>query len=218
MHPRQEIREAIRARLAQVTGTKNVAQYPEGYDYTLEEGDEGYIEPILQNLYWTAADDRVHKSRSVEVTPDELPMLLVSAKDEQVELVNKTHFEGGYRRTLTLHVEGLVEALDDVEDDLDRMALGIEGALDGLVIEGTESAHLMLRSTDIDVDREGELPLGAIRLTYEVIYNSHRLGVDLGLWDRDYPNNCPAPQITKVIIRSHIPEGSVDYSTMEVDL
>ena len=218
MHPRQQIREAIRDRIAASTGTNDIAQYPEGYDYTLEEGDEGYVAPILQKLYWTAAEDRVKKSRSLEVTPDDLPMILVSAKEETVEQINKAHFEGGYRRTLTLHVEGIIEALDDVEDDLDRMALGIEGALDGLIIEGTESAHLMLRGTDIDVDREGELPLGAIRLTYEVIYNSHRLGVDLGLWDRDYPNNCPAPNITKITLRSFIPEGSVDYSTMEVDL
>lgn len=218
MHPRQQIREAIRDRLAQSTGAKDIAAYPEGYDHTLEEGDEGYVAPIIQKLYWTAAEDRVQKSRSLEITPEDLPMILVNTKEESAELVNKAHWEGGYRRVLQLHVEGLVEALDDVEDDLDQMALGIEGALDGLLIEGTESAHLLLRNTDIDVDREGELPLGAIRLEYEVVYNSHRLGVDLGLWDRDYPNNCPAPNITKIILRSHIPEGSVDYSTMEVDL
>lgn len=218
MHPRHQIREAIRERLATHISTSDLAQYPEGYDFELQEGDEGYVAPILQRNYWTDADDRVHKSRSIEIVPEELPMILINARDEQVELINKTHFDGGYRRTLTLQVEGVAEALDDVEDNLDRLAEGIEGALDGLVIEDVETAHLLLQSSEIDVDREGEIPLGVIRLTYSVVYTSYRLGVDLGWWDRDYPDNCPAPSITKITLRSHIPQGSVDYSTMEVDL
>lgn len=216
MHPRQQIRDAIRERIATPISTTDVAPYPPDYDHTLQEGDDGYIAPVLQNNYWTKADARVYKSRSIEITPEELPMVLISAKDEQVELVNASHFDGGYKRTLTLHVEGLYEALDEVEDDLDEMAEGLEGALDGFVVDGMESAHLLLKSTDIDVDREGEIPLGAIRLTYEVVYHSYRLGVDLGLWDRDYPDNCPAPNITSVILRSHVPQGSVDFESLEV--
>jgi hypothetical protein len=55
MHPRQQIREAVAARLAQ--------QLPDGG-------------------YWTPAETRVHASRSIEIVPEELPLVLVSAREE----------------------------------------------------------------------------------------------------------------------------------------
>lgn len=216
MHPRQAIREAVATRIGQVVSVVDDAVRPADYDYQLVEGDDGYIAPVLRNVYWTPADDRVFSTRSSELTPEDLPCIVVQAPEERIEMVNTSDFDGGYRRTLALHVEGIAEALDDVEDTLDDLAEGIEGALDGLLIENQEQAHLRLTRTEMDVDRSGELPIGAVRVTYEVIYTSYRLGVDLGLWDRDYPDNCPALPLTSVILRSHVPQGSVDYETMEV--
>ena len=76
----------------------------------------------------------------------------------------------------------------------------------GLLVQGLETAHLRLRHTESDVDREGEVPIGAARMTFEARYLSHRLGVDFGLWDRDYPDNCSAPGITSITLRT--PNGS----------
>jgi len=188
-HPRQQLRHAVRDRLAE--------QLP----------DDGY---------WTPAEDRVYASRSIDLEETELPLILVNCKEETVELVNRTDFDGGYRRTVQMHVECLSSALDDVDDTLDGLALGVEGALDGLLINGLETARFILIRTEIDIDREGEVPIGAARLTFEASYMSYRLGVDLGLWDRDYPDNCPAPGVTTITLRSHTPQGSVDFDEMVI--
>lgn len=192
LHPRHQLRHAIRDRLA---------HFQEGRPH---------------DGYWTPAEDRVYANRSIEVDPDELPLVLVSCKEEEVETINRSDFDGGYRRTLTVHVEGLCVALDNVDDALDAMALGIEAALDGLLVEGLETAMLRMIRTDLDVDREGELPIGAVRITYQAPYLSYRLGVDHGLWDRDFPDNCPAPNTTTLTLRSHTPEGSVDFDQMVI--
>ena len=179
MHPRQQIREAVAARLAQ--------QLPDGG-------------------YWTPAEGRVYAQRTIDLEPDELPLILVTAREEDVEPVNRSDWDGGDRRTLPIQIECLAKALDDVDDRLDALCLGVEQAMSGLLVQGLETAHLRLRRTESDVDNEGEVPIGAARMTFEARYLSHRLGVDFGLWDRDYPDNCPAPGITSITLRT--PNGS----------
>jgi|GEM_PF-1300853 len=192
LHPRHQLRHAIRDRLA---------YFQEGRPY---------------DGYWTPAKNRVYANRSIEIDPDELPLVLVNCKEEEVELVNRSDFDGGYRRTLMVHVEGLCVALDNVDDALDAMALGIETALDGLLVQGLETAMLQMVRTELDVDRDGQLPIGAVRITYRANYLSYRVGVDLGLWDRDFPDNCPAPSTTTLTLRSHVPQGSVDFDQMVI--
>ncbi len=184
-HPRQIIREGIAERLGTVT----------------ENGD-----------YWTHAENRVFSTRSsARIYPEEMPLIIVSATSEDAAPIDKSEFEGGYIRTLRVDIEGVAEALDDVEDELDSLSLGIEGAMDGLVVTDAESSHLLMTGTEIDIDRDGEVPIGSVRVTYEIKYHSYKLGVDLGFWDRNYPENCPAPQINQITLRSHIPEDSVTY-------
>ena len=184
-HPRRVIREGIAARLGAVT----------------ENGE-----------YWTHAESRVYSTRSsAQIYPEEMPLLIVSATSESSQPIDKSEFEGGYIRTLTVDVEGVAEALDDVEDELDSLALGIEGAMDGLQITDAESTHLFMTGMEIDIDRDGEIPIGSIRVTYEIKYHTYKLGVDLGFWDRNYPDSCPTPTINQITLRTHIPEDSVNY-------
>ncbi len=185
MHPRRIIREGIAERIATVTANGN---------------------------YWTPAEGRVYSTRSsAQIYPEEMPLIIVSATEEEATPIDKSEFEGGYLRTLKVEVEGVAEALDDVEDTLDELALGIEGAMDGLRITDAESRHLLMAGTEIDIERDGEVPIGSIRVTYEIRYQTYKLGVDLGLWDRNYPDNCPAPSISTITLRSHVPEDSVSY-------
>lgn len=189
IHPRQQLRHAIRDHLA--------TELPDGG-------------------YWTPAEERVFAQRSIEIEPDELPLILVSAREEESEPLNKSEWDGGDHRTLLVHVECLALALDDVDDRLDALCLGVEQALGVLLFNGLETARLRLRRSDTDVDREGEVPIGAARMTYEARYLTDRLGVDFGLWDRDYPTNCPAPGITTITLRGHQPQGSVDFDEMVI--
>jgi hypothetical protein len=183
IHPRQQLRHAIRDHLA--------AELPDGE-------------------HWTPAEGRVFAQRTIELEPDELPLILVTAREEDVEPLSVSEWDAADRRTLLVHVECLALALDDVDDRLDALCLGVEQAMGGLVVQGLETAHFRLRRTETDVDREGEVPIGAARMTFEARYLSYRLGVDFGLWDRDYPTNCPAPGVTSITLRT--PDGNSLHS------
>tara|TARA_X000001036_G_C20682402_1_gene806379 strand:+ start:1894 stop:2487 length:594 start_codon:yes stop_codon:yes gene_type:complete len=185
-HPRRVIREGIAERIGTVT----------------QNGE-----------YWTHAEGRVFSTRSsAQIYPEEMPLVIVSATSEECSPVDKSEFEGGYIRTLRVDIEGVAEALDDVEDELDSLALGIEGAMDGLIITDAESSHLFMTGSEIDIDRDGEVPIGSIRVSYEIRYHTYKLGVDLGFWDRNYPDNCPAPTISQITLRNYIPEDSDTYT------
>lgn len=182
-HPRQQIRHAITNRLGDVVNP---------------------LAHIDSQIYWTPAADRVYASRSREVTPEDLPLIIVNTLDETVEPINVAGWEGGYRRTLTVAIECLAEALEHVEDELDALCLGVEGGLDGLVITNAEQTMLRLKSTEVDIERDGDIPIGAVRLTYECIYTTQHLGVDLGLWDRD--GGCianPGVSVSQITIRNN---------------
>lgn len=215
-HPRRVVREGVAERLGTVNHTVNDAVYPADYDHTKVEGDEGFIPRQMRNIYWTPAQDRVFSTRSIELTPEDLPCIIVQGNEESVEPINKSGFDGGYRRTLTVTVEGLAEALDDVEDNLDLLALGVEGAMDGLVLADAESGMLELKSTEMDVDRDGEIPIGAVRLTYTCVYHSFHLGAELGSFDLDtqciIPNG-PQPPISKIILNTNF--GTETYQHPE---
>ena len=183
MHPRQQLRHAVRDHLA--------AQLPDGG-------------------YWTPAEGRVYTQRTIDLEPDELPLILVTAREEDVQPVNTSDWDGGDRRTLPIQIECYAKALDDVDDRLDALCLGVEQAMGGLLVQGLETTHLRLLRTESDVDSEGEVPTGAARMTFEARYLSDRLGVDFGLWDRDYPANCPAPSITTITLRT--PSGDSLHS------
>ena len=185
MHPRQQIREGIRSRLGDPTNP---------------------LDNVENWVYWTPALNRVFSSRSREIIPDDLPLIIINTTEETVDPINVTGFEGGYRRTLTIAVECLAEAVNDVEDSLDALALGVEGGLDGLIFTNLEASRLRLKSTETDVEREGDIPIGAVRLTYECVYSSQHLGADLGLWDRDgacIGNPGIQPPITQIKIRNN---------------
>lgn len=180
-HPRQQLRHAVRNHLA--------AALPDGG-------------------YWTPAATRVYAQRTIELEPEELPLILVTAREEEVQPLSVTEWDAADRRVLQIHIECLALALDDVDDRLDALCLGVEQAMGGLLVQGLETAQFRLLRTDSDVDREGEVPIGAARMTFEARYLTHRPGVDFGLWDRDYPTNCPAPGITTITLRTPA-EGSL---------
>lgn len=190
-HPRAQIRHAIRARLAQ---------------------------PLPDGGFWTPAEDRVFTGRAPNLAQQELPVIVITAKEEEAEPIGVSDFNNGYERTMLVLVQCITLAWDDfeTEDQLDAMALGVEQALDGLLVTDIETGRFAYVRTDIDIDREGETPIGAAQLTFRARYTTERIGVDFGLWDRDYPESCPAPGITTITLRSHVPQGSVDFDEMVI--
>ncbi|BAD78984.1 unknown protein [Synechococcus elongatus PCC 6301] len=122
----------------------------------------------------TAAEDRVFQSRTNTLTEDELPAIMVLSRSEKIPSPERGHPPSGWnssiRRTATIAVECVAQVLQDIDDVLDDLAGEVEAELEHLTIAGMESAELRLTETELDVSYEGSLPIGAVRLTYEVAY------------------------------------------------
>ena len=148
MHPRKAIRNAIRDRLA----TPNAA------------GD-----------FPTIAKETVYASRVAPVTDDDYPAILIYSREdknysEPIDMASEWR-----KSTLMLVVQGMIRAIDDLDDKLDDFAEQIETAINGWEIPGFESAEITLIESDIDlVTEDVRKPIGAIGLTYSIAYHVAR--------------------------------------------
>ena len=147
-HPRKAIRNAVRDRL----GTANAA-----------------------GVFPTAAKDTVFASRIAPVTDDDYPAILIYSREDKNYSEPIDEAMAWRKSTLMLVVQGMVRALDNVDDKLDDLSEEIETAIDGWAIPGFESAEITLIESDVDVVTEGvRKPIGAIGLTYSIVYRAPR--------------------------------------------
>ena len=139
-HPRTLIREAVKERL--------VAQLPA-------------IDPRI-----TAARISIH--RSTPLFAGKLPAVLIYTRDERID--DQPNADPGLRyRKLDLSVE-IIASGDAAAEEADVLAQAVEAILDaddtlGLLVEGTR-----LTRTEVDQGGEGDTPVLAARLSFEIIY------------------------------------------------
>ena len=139
-HPRTLIREAVAARLS--------ANLPK-------------VDPRI-----TAARISIH--RSTPLFAGKLPAILIYTRDERIE--DQPNADLGLRyRKLELSVEIIVSG-DTAADEADGLAQAVEAILDldetlGLLVEGTR-----LTRTEVDQGGDGDTPVLAARLSFEVSY------------------------------------------------
>lgn len=77
-----------------------------------------------------------------------------------------------YKRTLSLAVEILHRAVDDMDDALDLQAEACELALLSDPTLGGAAEDCILTKTDVTIVREGDALHGSCRLTFEVAYRT----------------------------------------------
>ena len=139
-HPRTLIREAVAERLA--------AHLPQ-------------VDPRL-----TASRISIH--RATPLFAGKLPAILITTRDERIE--EQPNADPGLRRRLLdLSVE-IIASGEAAAEAADTLAQAVEAILDadetlGLQVEGTR-----LTRTEIDQGGEGDTPILAVRLTFEVRY------------------------------------------------
>ncbi len=139
-HPRTLIREAVRQRL--------VAQLPA-------------IDPRI-------SASRIGIHRSTPLFQAKLPAILIYTRDERIE--DQPNADPGLRyRKLELSIEIIVSG-DAAAEEADTLAQTVEAILDadetlGLLVEGTR-----LTRTEVDQGGEGDTPVLAARLSFEVSY------------------------------------------------
>lgn len=206
-HPRQTIRQAIYNRLSQPVGEVNQAVYPDGYDTTLVEGDEGYIAPVLVPKYWTPAGPNVFQRKELEIRFEDMPLLLIRFGSEKVLERAPSGFDGYDKRALELTIDAYVTVSPEKSGEhlLDEMSFFIEASMNGFAFSGY-STEVLLDSTEYDLDFDTAQPVAVGRLTFEVHYLCPMLRVDFGLWDRDgacIVNNGPNPPIQSITVSSN---------------
>ena len=139
-HPRTLIREAVAAQLS-----ANLQK----------------VDPRI-----TASRISIH--RSTPLFAGKLPAILIYTRDERVE--DQPNADPGLRyRKLDLSVE-IITSGDAAAEEADLLAQAVEAILDldetlGLLVEGTR-----LTRTEVDQGGEGDTPILAARLSFEISY------------------------------------------------
>lgn len=139
-HPRTLIREAVKERL--------LAQLPT-------------IDPRI-------TDSRISIHRSTPLFAGKLPAILIYTRDERIE--DQPNADPGLRhRKLELSVE-IIASGEAAAQEADVLAQAVEAVLDaddtlGLLVEGTR-----LTRTEVDQGGDGDTPVLAVRLSFEVSY------------------------------------------------
>jgi hypothetical protein len=116
----------------------------------------------------TDAGSNVFGSRAVPLWDIALPCILVYAREEVIQGIS-SHPAPAVRRLL-LAVDIRVEANDSLDDVLDDISGQVETLFkeDPNLNSTVQDCNLV--RVEMDVNAQNEKPLGAARLTYEVIY------------------------------------------------
>ena len=117
----------------------------------------------------TTTGSRVFQSRFYRVQASELPALFIYSTDESIE--RETIGTGPYlRRELSIRIEGMAKALDNLDDTLDTIGEEVEDALGGQLPAGVDDFRIS--SVSIDYSGEGEQPVGVIRMDFVARYQT----------------------------------------------
>ena len=111
---------------------------------------------------------RVFPTRMIPWRKQHLPAVAVYTQRETSQDLETAPRE--YKRSLVLAVEAVVQQLDNVDDQLDAIALELESAMDADWRFGSTCANSSLTGTELDVGVQGDMPVGFLRLSYTFEY------------------------------------------------
>lgn len=116
----------------------------------------------------TTTGARVFQSRIHPLRDQDLPCLLISTDDEQIEAENAVA-GGELTRDLTLTVRGVAKATANLDDTLDGIAEEVEPVLNGASLGGLVK-RCTLEKIGVEMDDALEKPAGVITLEYRTTY------------------------------------------------
>ena len=111
---------------------------------------------------------RVFQSRVYPLRDADLPCLLVSTDEEQIDSGNAA-MGGELERELTVMIKGVAKANADLDDTLDGIAEQVEPVLNGTSLGG-KVKKCLLSAIRVEMDDSLEKPVGVISLEYRVTY------------------------------------------------
>ena len=116
----------------------------------------------------TAAADRVFANRTAPLWEAELPAIIVYTRSEASRILDAAAKR--YERTVSLSVECVAQAVNDVDDVLDDMAEAIEQAVAADDTLAGTASDVEVTSTELEVVETGEKPMAALRLNFAARY------------------------------------------------
>ena len=134
----------------------------------IREAVAALLSANLQKVDPRITPARISIHRSTPLFAGKLPAILIYTRDERIE--EQPNADPGLRyRKLELSVE-IIASGDAAAEEADVLAQAVEATLDldetlGLLVEGTR-----LTRTEVDQGGEGDTPVLAARLSFEVSY------------------------------------------------
>ncbi len=114
----------------------------------------------------------VKATRKFPTNAAELPRIHVYSMSERID--DAPSNLGTQGRVLSVMIEVVATGAETTLDDtIDDFCVSIENALESSKLSGL-ALNTALTTTEIDVDSTGKEPIGAARLTFEVIYRTIR--------------------------------------------
>lgn len=119
---------------------------------------------------FTGAGANVFSARETTLWKPELPAILIYAREEHSEPLDTT--TNSLKRKLSLAIEIRAESNSNLDDALDDIAVQVEGLMNADPTLQGKALNSLLIQTEIETSAESEKPIGAARLTYEVLYTT----------------------------------------------
>ena len=118
----------------------------------------------------TAAGANVYISRSYPLQAANLPALRVYTTDEASETDERTMGAAPQLlRKQLLIIEGVLKQTTDIDDAMDALAAEVEIVLAENLLGGLIK-DIVIAGTNLDVNTDGEQPVGVVTMSYEVLY------------------------------------------------
>lgn len=119
----------------------------------------------------TTTGANVFQSRVYTLEPDDLPCLLVYSTSETSERATMATTDS-LNRDLTVMVEGYARTASNLDDTLDTISAEVETAVASDPTCNALALDTFLQSTEIEYDAEGDQPIGSVRLSFSVHYQT----------------------------------------------
>ena len=119
----------------------------------------------------TTTGANVFQSRVYTLEPDDLPCLLVYSTSETSERATMATTDS-LNRDLTVMVEGYARTASNLDDTLDTISAEVETAVASDPTCNALALDTVLQSTEIEYDSEGDQPIGSVRLSFGVQYQT----------------------------------------------
>lgn len=136
------------------------------------------IRKVIKDLLKGATDagEQVFTSRSIPTWVENLPVILIYTKDENVERFNEA--PKSYRRILNLELEIVAKGSEDedVQEVLDRVSDQIESLMEKDETLGNDenknniANKLELSKVEYTLEADGDSPVGMAKNTYSIEY------------------------------------------------